>query len=460
MRKALIFGTLPAFLLLTSIACGLHQKSIISANGPQKPGSPFPAEQRTYSLTQLQDDFRQFRQVIEKRHPKLHVDPEELSELFATQYKSLRDGMTELEFYRVLSPIVGKLRCGHTNLMVSKAYEGYLLENGRYLPVLIKVINDRAYVLQDLSGQGIPEGAEIISINGKRTAEIISVLLSNLTADGYNMSKKYYIMNHWFNCLYHYYIDNSSRFTLVYHSAEDDQIFTKTVDGIKNQQMHMTTMSIYYPRGNDLYTKAIADDYAILTIKSFSLNNKKKYKAFIDGFFQELAEKEISHLILDLRDNWGGNPYYASYLLSYLISTSTLYFDKEVPFYYAKYKKSLKPAEHRFTGRVYTLTNGASFSTTGHLYSLLRFHNIGVFIGEESGGSHVCTDASINVTLRHTKLRLHCSTTVFATAVSNLPPGRGIIPNYPITPTLPDYLEGTDPPMNMAVQLIKHGTGQ
>ena len=47
-------------------------------------------------------------------------------------------------------------------------------------------------------------------INGKRTAEIISVLLSNLTADGYNMSKKYYIMNHWFNCLYHYYIDNSS----------------------------------------------------------------------------------------------------------------------------------------------------------------------------------------------------------------------------------------------------------
>src|SRR5690554_537493 len=377
MKKALIFGTLPAFLLFTFTACGLYQKSITFANGPQKSVPPLSVEQRTYPLSQLQKDFRQFRKVIEKKHPKLYVDPQELSELFATQYKSLRDEMTELEFYRVLSPLVGKLHCGHTNLMVSKAYEDYLLENGRYLPVLIRVINDRAYVLQDLSGQGIPEGSELIMINGKRTAEIIMSLLSNLTADGYNTSKKYHIVNNWFNGIYHYYIDNSSRFTLVYRSAEDNQIFTKTVDGIKNQQMHMTTMSIYYPRGNDLYTKAIADDYAILTIKSFSLNNKKKYKAFIDGFFQELAEKEISHLILDLRDNWGGNPYYASYLLSYLISTPTLYFDKEVPFYYAKYKKPLKPAEHRFTGRVYTLINGASFSTTGHLCSLLRFHNIG-----------------------------------------------------------------------------------
>lgn len=455
MKKALIFGTLPAFLLFTFTACGLYQKSITFANGPQKSVPPLSVEQRTYPLSQLQKDFRQFRKVIEKKHPKLYVDPQELSELFATQYKSLRDEMTELEFYRVLSPLVGKLRCGHTNLMVSKAYEDYLLENGRYLPVLIRVINDRAYVLQDLSGQGIPEGAELIMINGKRTAEIIMSLLSNLTADGYNTSKKYHIVNNWFNGIYHYYIENSSRFTLVYRSAEDNQIFTKTVDGIKNQQMHMTTMSIYYPHGNDVYTKDFVEDYALLSVKSFSLKNKKKYQAFIDEFFQELAEKEISHLILDLRDNWGGNPYYASYLLSYLISTPTPYFGKEAPFYYAKYKKPLKPAEHRFTGRLYTIINGASFSTTGHLCSLLQSQKIGVFIGEESGGSYVCTDASINVTLRHTKLRLHCSTTVFATAVSNMPPGRGIIPDYRIIPTLQDYLEGTDPQMNLAIQLVR-----
>jgi C-terminal processing protease CtpA/Prc len=166
-----------------------------------------------------------------------------------------------------------------------------------------------------------------------------------------------------------------------------------------------------------------------------------------------VAEKETSHLILDLRDNWGGNPYYASYLLSYLISKPTTYFGK-APFYYIKYKNPLKPAKHRFTGRLYILINGASFSTTGHLCSLLKSHSIGVFIGEESGGSYICTDASINVTLRHTKLRLHCSTTAFATAVSNLPPGKGITPDYRITPTLQNYLEGTDPEMNLAIQLV------
>src|SRR5690554_673531 len=364
MRRALIFGTLLAFLLLISTVYGLGQKPMAAGNRPIKSVSPYSIEKITYPLSQLQKDFRQFRKIIEKRHPKLYVDPQELSELFTTQYKLLRDQMTELEFYRVLSPLVGNLRCGHTNLTVSKAYEDYLKKNGRYLPVLIKVINDSAFVLQDHSGQGIPEGAEIIMINGKSMAEIIMLLLPNLTADGYNTSKKYYIMNNWFNGIYHYYVDNSSQYTLVYRRAEDDRIITKTVDGIKNQQMQMTAMSIYYPHGNDRYMNDFAEDYALLAIKSFSLNNKKKYRAFIDNFFQELAEKEISHLILDLRDNWGGNPYYASYLLSYLISTPTRYFDKEVPFYYAKYKKSLKPAEHRFTGRVYTLTNGASFSTT------------------------------------------------------------------------------------------------
>jgi C-terminal processing protease CtpA/Prc len=336
---------------------------------------------------------------------------------------------------------------------VSKAYEDYLQKNGRYLPVLIKIINDHAYIIQDLSGQGIPEGAELLMINGQAMAEIISSLLANLTADGYNLSKKYYIMNNWFNGIYHYFIDDSTQFTLVYRQAEDGPIVTKTVAGIKNQQMQMTTMSIYFLRRNDQYVKAFTEDYALLSIKSFSLNDKKKYRAFIDEFFQEIAAKEISHLILDLRDNWGGNPYYASYLLSYLISSPTTYFGK-APFYYAKYKKPQQPAEHRFKGRLYILINGASFSTTGHLCSLLKSHGIGVFIGEETGGSYVCTDASINVTLRRTKLRLHCATTVFTTAVSNLPLGKGVMPDYPITPTFQDYLAGTDPQMELAILLI------
>ncbi|NLM37534.1 MAG: hypothetical protein GX202_05340 [Firmicutes bacterium] len=451
MRRALILGAL-TLVLFTAIGDGLQQQWIAVANGPNS-GAKLSIEEKRYPLSQLQEDFNQLRKIIEKRHPKIYVDPQELFGLFATQYELLRDQMTELEFYRVLSPLVGSLRCGHTNLVVSKAYEDYLRKNGRFLPVLIRVIDDRAYVLQDLSGQGIPAGAEILMINGQKTADIISALLPNLTADGYNTSKKDYLMNHWFNGLYHYFIDNAAQFTLVYRGTGNEQTVTKTVDGINNQQLPMTTMSIYYPRGNNLYTSAFTEDYALLSIKSFSLRDKKKYRAFIDAFFQEVAVKEISHLILDLRDNWGGSPYYSSYLLSYLISTPTTYFS-EPPFYYAKYKKPIQPAEHRFTGRLYVLINGASFSTTGHLCSLLKSHGIGVFIGEESGGSYLCTDASINVTLRHTKLRLHCATTAFATTVSNLPPGRGIEPDYRITPTLQDYLEGTDPQMKLAVQLI------
>lgn len=215
-------------------------------------------------------------------------------------------------------------------------------------------------------------------------------------------------------------------------------------------------MSIYFaPTDEESYYGEVYDDYARLVIKSFQSSKVKMsdYKKYLKRFFTELKEKDISNLIIDLRGNWGGTPNPAGHLFSYLISEPAPYFE-EAMFIYFSLKKPVKPAENHFTGSIYILTDGASFSTTGHLCSLLKYHNIGTFIGEESGGGAVVTDGGKNITLKNTKLRIYCARTVFKAAVSGLLEGHGVIPDYEIRFSRQDYLNGNDPQLQKAVELI------
>lgn len=410
---------------------------------------------RAFSLYELQDDFKQFQKKIEGTNPLYYVNKDELSSLFASQYALLQEGMSELDFLRILSPIVSQLKCGHSHVYTSPEYQAYLSESSTYLPFEIRVIRGKVYIIKDLSSVGIPAGSEIVNIDGRTSADIVGTLLQNLSADGDNETKKYYIMNEWFNGVYYYYIDNPAAFTIQYREPQETAVRTATVDSIANKQMYINTMLPYRGDFKGEYSKEVYEDYAVLTITLFTrFDSVQKYKAFLKEFFMELADKNISNLILDVRGNWGGNPDPAAELLSYLINEPTPYLDKNNHFLMFKHKRPIKPNEHKFAGNLYTLIDGAGFSTTAHLLSLLKYHNIGTLVGEEAGGGFLCTDASKETTLRNTKLRLYSSTMVFRAAAQGQVEGRGIMPDYEVIYTLDDYLNGTDPIRNKALQLI------
>ncbi len=451
-RKRVLAVTL-ILLLSASMLTGCNAE-----NGTIETGSMIPY--KTYTLSQLQADFEMFQNTIEAQHPMLYTNKEELSQLFKTQYELLEDNMEELAFYRVLSPIIAKLNCGHTNLSFSKGYEAFVHGNGRYLPFTVKVIEDRAYVNQCPLSEDIPEGSEILSINGKTAQEIISICLSNLTADGSNTSKKYYVLNHWFNDQYYNYIDSPERFVISYINPADGKTLENELPAVNKEQLEnaVANLSPESRQQSEMYSGTFEKNHAVLTIKSFGFydeTERKKFKAFTDDFFNDLRKSEVANLILDLRDNWGGDPYCSSHLFSYLISEPSPYFAQEAGSYYADLKKPVMPAEHSFKGKLYVLTNGASFSSTGHLCSLLKFHKVGTFIGDETGGSFVCTDSSREISLVNTKLRLRYSTAPWKVAVSGLTPGRGIIPDHLITPTIEDYINNRDAEMEFVLGLIK-----
>lgn len=413
---------------------------------PTPTPTPTPSPQRVYSADELKADFEQFRQEILNKNPLRFANRQELIHTFETQSHQIRNGMFEWEFYRVLTPIIAKVNCSHTYLQPSRDYENYLVNEGKFLPLEIKVIRGRAYIYQNFSSILIPVGAEVVSINGKSISEIVTLFLNNLAADGKNLTRKYYMINRNFSLYFQRFIDQPDEFIIKYVDPQDGQTKQVQVIALTHAAQAANTVQGVIPTppvDNSAYSQHFQKNYAILTIRSFAFyHNHSKLRFFIDHFFNEVATKKIPDIIIDLRGNSGGNSLCTAHLLSYLISVPTPYFAKDSTAY--ELTLPILPAKKAFSGKVRILADGGSIGATGHLISLLKYHKIGILIGEETGGTYTYTDAAQYVVLKNTGLRLYCSTREFKTEVSGFTPDRGILPDVEITPALSDYLSGRD----------------
>jgi C-terminal processing protease CtpA/Prc len=199
-----------------------------------------------------------------------------------------------------------------------------------------------------------------------------------------------------------------------------------------------------------------AENYALLTLNSFSSYPSLEHvKKFIDDSFARIANNKIGNLVIDLRGNTGGDPNIAAHLLSYIEPEEKIYFNEPYKDYEGLAKPIPMAARNRFLGNIYTLTDGEGFSTTGHFCSLLKYHRIGVLIGEELGSTYTCNDNSQNLVLKNTGFKVKMPTQSYAVAVENIPDDRGILPDYVVAATIEDVLSGKDTVFEFALNLIR-----
>ena len=117
-------------------------------------------------------------------------------------------------------------------------------------------------------------------------------------------------------------------------------------------------------------------------------------------------------------------------------------------------QKNLNPT---FKGKVYILINGGSFSATGECTSVIHFHKKALFVGEECGSGYYGNTSGFVPTLilPHTKIRVRIPLVRYTMAVSGYLSDRGIIPDYPVIPTIKDILNGKDTELDAVIKLIK-----
>jgi len=421
------------------------------------------ANSKLFSEKELNQDLQQLESYIMKENPLFFADREELKKRFNATYDKIEEGMTELEFYRLINPLVVDVKCGHTNLYISEALQKNREETAKFFPLEVTLVNNELYILEDDETSSIKAGDKIKSINGKSSDQIIEILLNNISGDGEDEAKQRYIIRKYFNSRFYDFVDNSEEFEVEYLDKDGD-ISTANLIGKYENDYNMNAWGLHFDAYKDgnYYDSEIYNDYAVLGVHVFMQEKEEKFASFLERFFLELKERDISKLIIDLRGNFGASPQMSKTLLSHLINKETDYFTDDLPFLQRLlgFTKPISPAADVFDGKLFVLTDGANFSTAAHFCAMIRYHNLGILLGSKTGGSYACTDSSKDVVLKNTRMRLHYSTLVYKLAVKGLPKNTGIEPDIKVKENIKSILNNQDLQIERALQLLGVGNSQ
>ena len=415
---------------------------------------------RLFTIEELKADFQQMSELMEKVHSILYkfTDRPTFNQFVKDQFAKIDKPMSLTEFYKILSPVLARIGCGHSSLWLPKGY--WKNASAKLMPLRLVFLDGKAYVWRFYRKvEGIPEGIEILSINGKPIPEILNAIKVNISADGYMDSRKLYKINQAPSFFYglQFGFPDKFRFVFRFSDQSEPQSFEGTPVDLKTVEDAETEINTteFNPLDFTLDLKILnQSDTAVLTIRSFVYyEHPEKFNDFIDEAFAKINRLNIKNLLLDLRNNGGGNPFCTSHLFSYLIPEPLPYFAEEYG-KYARLASPIPPAKKAFNGRLIVLINGGCFSSTPHLCALLKYHKIGTFVGTEAGATYTCNGAAQEIKLSHTGFIAVVNRRSYAAAVNGFPDDRGILPDHIVMPRIEDLVQGRDAQKEYALQLI------
>jgi len=417
-------------------------------------------ENRKFSVKELQADFKQFRNFLGESHPQLYrfTSQKTFDSLFDAHYRMVDDSMTTQEFYRILVPLVARVGCGHTSLWTPDGYWDRAPQ--QMFPLGVFARDGQLFVIHSYNQESpVAYGSQIMSINGRDASHLVNVMLGNIWSDGFIMTKRYRRLNNVFPFLYALNYGYPEAFEIVVmEEGRERKINMKPLSRPVITAYRDSLVASGNIRREDLVMELKDEQTALLTVRTFAYyENNEGFNRFIDSSFQVIRDHDIQNLVIDLRGNDGGDPFCSSHLLTYLQKKPIIYF-RELYGRYARLNKPLPMAEHPFKGSQYYLIDGMCFSTTGHLTSLLKYYELGTFIGEETGATYTCNDASHDTKLKHTGYRLQSARATFATAVIGFPLDQGILPEHPVHQSVEEVIMNKDAVLEYALQLIKQNS--
>ncbi|GAB3505071.1 S41 family peptidase [Spirosoma knui] len=452
-----------------------------------------PLIAQTLTPEQLQTDFARFRTALNEVHPEMYryTPKPTFDSLFAATSAQLNRSMTQQEFYVTMVPLLTALRDGHIKWIVSGRDEHYPFSTDKLFPLKLYFLDSKAWVVGNYGTGTIPAGAELVSINGQPIAAIIQKLLPNMMfADGDRIGGKYEDLNRYFSGYYATFIGSPATFEVVYKAGHEEK--TAALSPVTETTIKQY-VEAHKPAGQKPFRLTFADQQtAIMTIERFWSDKKEQdFHKFLKEAFRELKEKSVRNLVLDLRDNEGGEESWGVELYTYLAEKPFRYYDhisvrqkKGFSFpawtsnLYKKMKwlavkkrdngyimtmlpglKTKKPNRDAFRAKVYVLLNGNSFSVTTEFAARVHADKRATFVGQESGGGYKVNSSGIFTITQLPNSKIDLGIGTFGFNMANVPAdireGQGIIPDHAVAPTIDDILNHRDPVMDYTLKLIQ-----
>jgi Peptidase family S41 len=459
----------------------------------------FSLNAQNLSVKEAQEDLQYFRKKMDAFCPSIgHYQPKEVYEKAIDSIESsITQPIHYLSFYRKLLPIKNTLQDGHFNIKHHKKFNTNKLN---LLPFYPKKVEDRFFVWWDYTVDTLlPKGTEILKINGQEISPIFTLLCSKYRSsiDGPENFGVNQVVQNGFPYYYALWYGSRDSVVLTYKMNDTSQIINRKFachNAYAQRRIYDSR-----PKSKDKYhpnlSLEIIDSIpktAIFYVHSFKMG-KRSFREKTKLAFQTAKEKGIENLIIELRNNSGGYVSNCKTMLQYLIkedfelmANGTIkkrgmwrysrglfripkvsffrynYYDKKNKIWSNRKHKTpqIKPKKtNHYDKNVYFLTNGGTFSAGVALPAIARSHNIGIIVGEPTGGAYLgCFAGKFKViTLPNSKIRV--SIPLQKVEYDVLPSkniGVTLKPTYLVERTIEDVRNNRDVAKAFVFSLIKH----
>jgi len=446
----------------------------------------------------LQEDFRIFRGALEEGHSGIYryTAKTEMDHVFDAAAKQIVQPMSALEFYRLLAPVVARIKCGHTAVLPPRDIQEALAKTIPLFPFDVEVLDGKVYTLREyMPDEQHLTGLEVRRINGVPIERILATMIAATPGDGDSETVRPWRIGRGgaFPRLLYSVVAIASPFVIEFRDPKSGANRTARLSGVRGD-FRETIAPVRYAR--DQKPESAADlkfldggRTAILTVRQFA---GKAGGRFFDDAFTQIQRQNARSLIIDVRNNNGGADELGKKLLSFLVDQPFRYYDDLVlnarEFSFGRYVEGgggvipesmvehgkdgkfhniqhpnwgmQQPSQPYFAGRLLALMNGGSFSTTCEFLSNLHSRKRATFIGEEAaGGYYGNTSGRVpTVVLPNSKVAVRVPLQTYYLAVNGADPRRSILPDLEVKPTIQDLLSGNDPVMSTALELARAAT--
>lgn len=428
-------------------------------------GQPVNPELKKMSAAELRSDFLLLRDTMQKIHPAMYryASKQSIDHIFDSCYASIQDSMSLINFYLLTRFAVASIGDGHANSKLPREYVDGYMANTKIFPAMVMFIHSKAYVFCCKRNPAL-NGTQLLYINGRPLKQIVQKLFSYISTDGRIESRKNWEIPEDFPLLLNAVYGSSEKYTVSYKTvANKTTTTTLQADTIKN----FICKSPFTRPGKYLKLSYTPNNTAVLTLQTFFdgflEQTGENFKQFLDSAFNDIKNKKVKKILIDVRSNQGGNDDNGAFLYSYLSNKPFRYYSslQTVHEQFKEEHHSLlgiqQPKENHFDGKVFVLMNGRSFSGVAEFASIAKSNNRVVFIGEECGGGYYGNSSGDEamVTLPYSQITARIPLIKYTMAVKKIKSkDGGFAVDYPVDLTIGDLIAHTDSQLDDALRIV------
>jgi hypothetical protein len=468
----------------------------------EAPAASAGQAERLFSPQEIAEDFRDLYRQLQEAHRDLYVNVSraEYDTLFRRMLAEIRSPETASRTAVRFQRFVAFGRIAHARIdAVVQDFAAYRANGGRIFPLLLRIRQGRPFVVQNLSGiHAVRPGDEIVAINGRPASWWLTKAWESLSADTPYMAHT--LLE--FRFAHHLWLELGpvERFNLTLH--RDGQRLEVAVPA--RTRPEMTAASLSQPPLLDLdwderVLRLQPDEVAYLRPGPFYNNapgaidmyDESAFVGFIDRAFEAVLAAGATRLVIDLRDNPGGDNSFSDRMIAWFATRPFRFASairiKVSPQAVASNRRRIeaagaqrnagsdalaaaysgrRPGEiidspvpmtpprdgTRFTGQVYVLVNRHSYSNAASAAALIQDYHFGTIIGEETSDLATTLGAMETFRLPRTGIEVGFPKSLIIRPNGSLD-RRGVVPDLPIETPMQEGAD--DPVLKQALELVR-----